>query len=115
MLGACLGRMAMRATAVSAALVCGLMVGSPTFGAARVKPVDPVGKAPVAAVRPVTEDYFGTKITDPYRYMEDLHNPEVTDWMKAQGAHTRGVLDSIKPRAGLLERVSQFGASFGIV
>jgi prolyl oligopeptidase len=32
---------------------------------------------PVAPVRPVTTDYFGTQVVDNYRYMEDLANPEV--------------------------------------
>ena len=33
-------------------------------------------KQPVAPVRPVTDDYYGTKIVDPYRYMENLQDPE---------------------------------------
>ncbi len=32
---------------------------------------------PLAPVRPVTDDYFGTKMVDPYRYMENLKDPEV--------------------------------------
>ncbi len=46
---------------------------------------------PVAPVRPVVEDYFGTKVTDLYRYMENLKDPEVMAWMKAQNDYTRGV------------------------
>jgi hypothetical protein len=38
---------------------------------------------PVAPVRPVIDDYFGTKVTDPYRYMENLSDPEVKAWMEA--------------------------------
>jgi hypothetical protein len=37
---------------------------------------------PVAAVRVVTDEYFGVKVADPYRYMEDLANPEVAAWFK---------------------------------
>jgi len=40
-------------------------------------------KPPVAPVRPVTDDYYGTKIVDNYRYMENLKDPEVQEWMKA--------------------------------
>ena len=39
---------------------------------------------PVAPVRPVTDTHFGTKVTDPYRYMDDFHNAEVKAWVKAQ-------------------------------
>ena len=44
---------------------------------------------PVAPVRPVTEDFFGTKVTDPYRYMENVADPVVQDWMRSQSAHAR--------------------------
>ena len=63
---------------------------------------------------PVTETIWGQSITDNYRYMEDL-NADTIAWMKAQGAYTRSVLDSIKPRAELGRRVSAFTGSFGFI
>ena len=60
---------------------------------------------PVAAVRPVTDTYFGTDVVDPYRHLEKLKDPDVQSWMKAQSAYTRALLDSIPGRAGLLERI----------
>src|SRR5260370_17855819 len=60
---------------------------------------------PVAAVRAVTDEYFGVKVADPYRYMEDLTNPEVTAWFKGQNDYTRGVLGRIPGRAALLARI----------
>src|SRR6266478_8585420 len=60
---------------------------------------------PVATVRVVTDEYFGVKVADPYRYMEDLTNPEVTAWFKGQNDYTRGVLARISGRATLLERI----------
>ena len=48
---------------------------------------------PAAAVRPVTDDYFGTKVVDNYRYFEDLKDPEVQQWMKAQADYTHAVLE----------------------
>jgi len=65
-------------------------------------------------VTPVTETIWGQSITDNYRYMEDL-NADTIAWMKAQGAYTRSVLDSIKPRAELGRRVSAFTGSFGFI
>jgi prolyl oligopeptidase len=47
---------------------------------------------PVAPVRAVTDDYHGTKVVDPYRYMEDLKDPEVQVWFKGQNDYTRAVL-----------------------
>lgn len=73
-----------------------------------------LARPPLAPMHPVTDDYFGTKIVDPYRWMESLDAPTVT-WMKAQGAYTRAVLDSIAPRQGLLEKISAFTAAFGLI
>ena len=69
---------------------------------------------PPPAVKPVTETIWGVPVTDNYRYMEDL-GPATIDWMKAQGAYTRSVLDAIKPLPALRERVHAFTGSFGFV
>src|ERR1700688_3728776 len=69
---------------------------------------------PAAQVIPVTEILWGRKVTDNYRYMEAL-DPATIEWMKAQGAYTRSVLDGIKPLANLKAEVAKFSASFGLV
>ena len=87
------------------------------YSAASSDPLAPIGVAlqpPPPPVRPVTEDHFGTKVTDNYRYMEKLA-PETLDWMKAQGAYTRKALDAIAPHAALRQRVETFSGSFGFV
>jgi len=66
---------------------------------------------PVAPIRPVTNDYYGTKVVDPYRYMEDLKDPEVEAWFKGQNAYTRGVLAKIPGRDALLARIRDLDAS----
>jgi prolyl oligopeptidase len=70
-----------------------------------------IAAPPVAPIRPVVNDYFGTKVTDPYRYMEALHNPEVVSWMKAQNEYTRRVVDRIPGRDELLTRIKQLDES----
>lgn len=66
---------------------------------------------PAAPVVPVTDDYFGTKVTDNYRYFEDLKNPQVQAWMKGQADYTRAVLDSLPGRKALLERITALDKS----
>jgi len=66
---------------------------------------------PVAPVKPVTDDYFGAKVVDPYRYMENLDDPEVQGWIKAQNDHTRAVLASIPGREQLLARIRELDQS----
>ncbi len=60
---------------------------------------------PVAPVRPVTDEYFGTRVVDNYRYLEDLGDPQVQSWMKAQSEYTRAILDGLPGRGTLLERI----------
>jgi len=79
-----------------------------------VRPVELGTKPPVAAVRPFQETLYGITVKDPYRYMESL-NGDVLAWLRAQGAYTRKVLDSIRPRAAFAKRVSEFGGGFGVV
>jgi prolyl oligopeptidase len=62
---------------------------------------------PVAPVRPVTDEYFGTKLTDPYRYMENLKDPEVARWFKDQDDYARSVLGRIPGRSALLNRIKE--------
>jgi len=66
---------------------------------------------PVAPVRPVTTDYYGTKVVDPYRYMENLKDPQVDAWFKGQNAYTRAVLAKIPGRNALLARIRELDAS----
>lgn len=59
----------------------------------------------MAPVRPVTDDYYGTKVVDAYRYTENLKDPEVQAWMKAQNDYTRATLARIPGRKKLLARI----------
>jgi prolyl oligopeptidase len=52
---------------------------------------------PVAPVRTVIDDYFGTKVADPYRWMEEPRSAQLSEWMKGQNAYTRAQLD-LSPR-----------------
>jgi prolyl oligopeptidase len=65
----------------------------------------------VAPVRPVVDDYFGTKVTDPYRYMENLSDPEVQAWFKAQNDFARTVLARIPGRTKMVQRLRELDHS----
>jgi prolyl oligopeptidase len=57
-------------------------------------------------MRPVTETVFGTAVTDPYRWMENLNDPEVVRFFRDQNDYTRAVLGQFAaPRAKLLARI----------
>src|SRR5262245_59322712 len=81
----------------------------------RVKPIDWPLPPPVAPQRPVTETFFGTTLTDPYRYMETPGDAETFAWLRAQGTYTRSILDSIRPRAAYLKRLDELGGAFGLI
>jgi prolyl oligopeptidase len=62
---------------------------------------------PVARVAPVTEEFFGETIVDPYRWMENSKDPEWEWFMRGQAAYTRAVLDAIPGRKRLYARIAQ--------
>ncbi|MBS0208814.1 MAG: S9 family peptidase [Planctomycetes bacterium] len=65
---------------------------------------------PAAPVKPVVDDYHGTRITDPYRYMEDFKAPDVQAWVKRQADYTDATLHAIPGRAALLKRIDELDA-----
>ncbi len=71
---------------------------------------------PASPKKPVTDEYFGTKVTDDYRWMEDGKDPAVQAWTDAQNKLTRTTLDAMearpKIRARVAELLSQRPASF---
>lgn len=61
---------------------------------------------PLAPKEPVVDDYYGTKITDDYRWMEDRRAPRFEQWLRAENAYARGVLDKIPGREALQARIA---------
>lgn len=66
---------------------------------------------PAAPVRPVVDDYFGTKVADNYRWMENLKDPQMQRWMKAQADYTRTTLDALPGYPKLLKRIDELDSS----
>jgi prolyl oligopeptidase len=86
------------------AATCATIVGAALLAA-------PAGAQPVSY--PVTrkiehmDDYHGTQVADPYRWLEDETSPETAAWIEAQNAVTFPYLERIPFRKQLLERVTQ--------
>ena len=55
----------------------------------------------------VVDDYFGTRIADPYRWMEDLNSPDVKAWVDAQNAVTFKYLEALPSREPLRARITE--------
>jgi prolyl oligopeptidase len=51
------------------------------------------------------DDYFGTKVEDPYRWMEDDTSEEVKKWVEAQNSVTFAYLEKIPFREQILQRL----------
>lgn len=60
-------------------------------------------KTDFAPSKLVTEEYFGTKIEDEYRNLEDLKDPSTSNWMKSQTNYTNSILNQIPKRNYYLE------------
>ncbi|HJR99373.1 MAG TPA: prolyl oligopeptidase family serine peptidase, partial [Flavobacterium sp.] len=53
------------------------------------------------------DDYFGTKVSDPYRWLEDDRSEETAAWVKAQNKVTNAFLEQIPFRNQLKERLEK--------
>jgi prolyl oligopeptidase len=78
--------------------VCGGQVSS-RGGASAAGP-------PKAERRPLEESYFGTKVADPYRWLEDSTSPETRKWVAGEMAYTRAVLDPLPGREAIHTRLT---------
>ncbi len=54
-----------------------------------------------------TDDYFGTLVADPYRWMEDLESPEVAQWVEAENALSEPFLAAIPSHREIQTRLSE--------
>ena len=71
-------------------------------GAAQVPAQAPV-KVPPTRTADVVDTYFGKAYHDPYRWLENLQDPEVGAWFKAQATATDEVLARIPGREALVK------------
>jgi prolyl oligopeptidase len=53
------------------------------------------------------DDYFGTKVSDPYRWMEDVDSAEVKTWVDAENELTQSYLAQVPERAKMHTRLME--------
>jgi prolyl oligopeptidase len=70
-------------------------------------PASTTGSAINTPLRPVTDSYFGTQVTDNYRWLENSADPEVRTWTQAQTARARAYIDALPYRQALGDRLMQ--------
>jgi prolyl oligopeptidase len=55
----------------------------------------------------VVDDFFGTKVADPYRWLEDDNSAETKAWVEAQNKVSFAYLEQIPERAKIRERITK--------
>jgi len=54
-----------------------------------------------------TDDYHGTLVTDPYRWLEDVDSPETLEWIRQQNELTFSILEKIPQREAIKKRITE--------
>ncbi|PTL79327.1 prolyl oligopeptidase family protein [Vitiosangium sp. GDMCC 1.1324] len=62
---------------------------------------------PVAQKQDVVDDYHGTKVADPYRWLENPDSPESRQWIDAENKLTFDYLEKIPARARIKQRMTE--------
>jgi len=62
---------------------------------------------PVAKKVDQTDDYHGTRVADPYRWLEDANSAETMAWVEAENKVTQAYLAQIPQREAIRERLTQ--------
>jgi prolyl oligopeptidase len=64
-------------------------------------------KYPETPVHPVTDEYHGIPVEDPYRWLENTGDPQVRAWTVAQSNLVHEVLDAVPERATFYEQLKK--------
>ena len=90
------------------------MSSAPIYAAASLilltllMPAAPPFHYPATRKSDTVDNYHGTKVPDPYRWLEDDHTPETTAWVTEQNMATQAYLANIPYRQKLRERMTTF-------
>src|SRR5215469_968323 len=62
-------------------------------------------KYPIAKKQDVVDDYFGTKVADPYHWLENSDSPETVAWVQAENSLSLPYLEKLPDREDFHERM----------
>ncbi len=82
-----------------------IAVAASPAAAQATAPAAPTSYPPTRIVNQV-DDYFGTKVADPYRWLEDDNAPDTKAWVESQNAVTFGYLAGIGQRDAIRARLT---------
>ncbi len=85
-------------------LACGLLLA---LAACTADTGEPAWSYPETRKVDQVDDYHGTPVADPYRWLEDLDSEETADWVSAQNEVTFAYLEGIPRRDRIRERLSE--------
>ena len=77
------------------------------FGTHAFAEGDSVLDYPETQTGDVVDDYHGTEVEDPYRWLEDQYADEVAEWVTAQNEVTFAYLEKLPMRESLEERLTE--------
>jgi len=69
-----------------------------------------VESTPQTPKKPVSNEYAGTMVEDPYQWLEKDDDPEVKAWSNAQNQRTRQYLDKLPDRAAIERQLTEWYA-----
>jgi prolyl oligopeptidase len=99
-------------------ILTGIVIGGAAGRAALAAAQAPAPSYPPARKSDVVDDYHGTKVADPYRWLEDPDAPETRAWIEAENQLTQGYLAQIPQREAIRRRLTtlwnypKYGAPF---
>src|SRR5204863_7960264 len=66
--------------------------------------------SPQTPKKPVSDEYHGTTVEDPYQWLEKDDDTEVKAWSDAQNQRTRDYLDNLPDRAAIEKQLTEWYA-----
>ncbi|MCZ6688297.1 MAG: prolyl oligopeptidase family serine peptidase [Planctomycetota bacterium] len=81
--------------------------GATVAAAPRAQPTGSAYVYPASRRGDVVDNYHGTEVADPYRWLEDTDAPDTKAWVEAQNKVTFAFLDKIESRSKLRERLTR--------